>query len=595
MNIASFRITIKLLLWVLLLAVATLWTYWGSLENGFVWDSIEYVINHFFWISSLSTDNIIWMFLSLEVANWHPLTWISWALDYEIFGGLTAWGFHLSSNILHTVNSVLIFFLTLVLFGLNQPATSGFPFRSDNNALIAAFLAALLFAIHPQHVESVAWIAERKDLLFMFFLLLSTFAYVRYVTGVDRAKNRWFNTTLLLYLLALLSKPMAVTFPVVLLLLDFYPLRRTQFTAPGNHFIRQQSIYKLVREKLPFFLLSIALILITLFAQQEALSSRPFHLKLLNAFNSIIFYLTQLSVPLNFSPLYPYFVEIDESITWKALVPLLAALGITVAALIAWAKGRHAWLVAWLFYLVTLSPVLGLIQVGQQGSADRYAYLPTLPVYLFVGAGVLLILNNATLRKKAILFLAILPVIFFLSDKTRQQIQVWKSPQSLWAHAVKYNPENVGARHNLGIAHLNQEEYEEAAFYFGENVNSRTKPVVSLAWRALSYLYLDRFEDALADYSKLSESTEPLTEVNLDPNCVYYNSAWAYAKSGMFIKSRDFFDKVNKDSKLGASAADWINWLESDDPEKGPPETNEDLPGFCTKLFRSRAEYYGEG
>jgi hypothetical protein len=172
----------KLLLGIFLITLFTMWTYLETTKNRLVWDSIQYLVHHIFWISSLSTDNIIWMFLSLEVSNWRPLTWISWAIDYQLYGGLLPWGYHLSNNIFHTINSVLVFFLTLVVFGLNRRESKGYPFRSDNNALIAAFLAALLFAVHPQHVESVAWVAERKDLLCQLFILLSMLAYAKYVT-----------------------------------------------------------------------------------------------------------------------------------------------------------------------------------------------------------------------------------------------------------------------------------------------------------------------------------------------------------------------------------------------------------------------------
>jgi tetratricopeptide (TPR) repeat protein len=594
MRNSSVPVFVKLLVAICLIIVLTMWTYYESTKNGYVWDSIEYVINHFFWISSLSTDNVIWMFLSLEVSNWHPLTWLSWALDYQIYGGLNAWGFHLSNNILHTLNSILVFILTLVIFGLNDPASTNYPFRKDNNALVAAFLTALLFAVHPQHVESVAWIAERKDLLCQLFLLLSTLAYVKYVICEGKVKSRWFYTTMGLFAMALLSKPMAVTFPVVLLLIDVYPLRRFAFVEQINKAIRQQSVYVLLREKLPFFLLSIALILITLLAQQEALKDRPFDLKLFNAFNSIMFYLTQLWVPRNFAPLYPYFVEIGESITWKVFLPIFGVLGITLATLLAWKRGYYAWLIAWLFYLVTLSPVLGLIQVGAQGAADRYAYFPTLPVYFLVGAGFLFILNKTTRVRRFFIFLTALPFVFFLADKTRQQVQVWNSPQTLWSHAVKYYPESVRSRHNLGIAYLNQKNYAEAAFYFGENLNSRTKPVVSLAWRGLSYLFLDRYDDALLDYIELDKHSDSFPDVNLDPNCIYFNYAWAYAKSGMVTKSRELFSKVEEETEPGIDAEAWLDWLDKPDHTASTLSPDADLPSFCKILFLPKWKFQGK-
>ena len=179
---ASAWLALKLIFGITLIAALTLWTYHGTTENSFVWDSVQYVINHVFYLSNLAADNIIWMFLSLEVVNWHPLTWLSWAVDSQIYGGLVASGFHLSNNIYHAINSVLVFALTLVVFGLNTAGLKGYPIRTDNNALLAALVAAALFAVHPQHVESVAWIAERKDLLCLMFLLLSMLAYAGYAS-----------------------------------------------------------------------------------------------------------------------------------------------------------------------------------------------------------------------------------------------------------------------------------------------------------------------------------------------------------------------------------------------------------------------------
>ena len=156
---------VKVILGVFLISIVTLWTFHGSTNNELVWDSVTYIAHHWFWVSRITADTLLWMFLSLDVSNWHPLTWLSWAIDFQLYGGLISSGFHLTNNILHALNSILVFILILVVFGLNSPRSGiNYPFRSDNNAIIAAFLAALLFAVHPQHVESVVWVAERKDL-----------------------------------------------------------------------------------------------------------------------------------------------------------------------------------------------------------------------------------------------------------------------------------------------------------------------------------------------------------------------------------------------------------------------------------------------
>ncbi len=228
----------------------SMWAYYGSTENAFVWDTITYLHHHVWYLSQVSLDNTIWMFLSLEVANWHPLTWVSWALDYQIYGGFSTWGYHLTSNILHSINAILVFILTLVLFGLNYNTNSGttkrYPISTNNNALIAAFMAALLWAVHPQHVESVAWVAERKDLLCQLFILLAMLAYVKYVSCDEAKKRRWHYVTMGMFLLAIMSKPMAVTFPAILLLMDVYPLRRTKLLTSRLPQIRTETYLNLI-------------------------------------------------------------------------------------------------------------------------------------------------------------------------------------------------------------------------------------------------------------------------------------------------------------------------------------------------------------
>lgn len=587
MQKTSAQVVTKLLLGVFLLAFITMWTYFPTTKNLFVWDSRYYLFLHEFWISKLNPYHIIWMLLSLEVSNWHPLTWLSWAIDYQIYGGLVPWGFHLSSNILHTINSILVFALTLVVFGLNSTGSRAYPFRTDNNALIAAFVGALLFAIHPQHVESVAWVAERKDLLCQLFLLLSMLTYVKYTTCHEDIKSRWFYATLGLFVMALLSKPMAVTFPVILLLIDIYPLRRVDLMQAVNNSITQQSLYTLLREKIPFFLLSLFLILITLHAQQGAMSNIDFYLRVLNAFNSIILYLTKFWLPTDLAPLYPYFVDVGESITWKAFIPFLGVLGITLASLLAWTRARHMWLITWLFYLVTLSPVLGLIQVGHQGAADRYTYLPMLPAYFLIAAGLLTVLNKITSTKRLFVLLAILPLIFLLSNKTRQQIQMWESDQTLWNSTIMLYPDNALAYMTFGGYYYNFYDYEKAAYYFEEAGKLKPNNITASAWLALTDIHLGRYEKAIIYHINLGAASESMPELQADQFCIQYNIGFIYAKMDMLVESSDLFSRVDPNSVLGQDAGIWLNWLEKAKQTEYTTLSNEDLPGICTTLLPS--------
>jgi tetratricopeptide (TPR) repeat protein len=578
---------LKIIVGVVLVTSITVWTYQESTNNQLVWDSYHYLIKNVWYISKLSIDNTIWMFLSLD-PYWHPLTWLSWAIDYQVYGGLDSSGYHLTNNILHAINSALVFLLTLVVFGLNGTEAKGYPFRADNHALIAAFITSLLFAVHPQHVESVAWVAERKDVLCQLFLMLSMFTYVKYAACQGKAKSYWFYGTLGLFGLALLSKPMAVTFPVVLLLIDVYPLRRTRFIQPGMHSIKQQPLYKLLREKLAFFLLSVLLVLITLLAHVDTVSSISLHLRLLNACNSILLYLTKLLVPLNFAPLYSYFIEPGETMTWTAFLPIFGVLGLTIASVYAWTRGRYEWLIAWLIYLVTLAPVLGLVQSGEQGAADRFAYLPTLPAYILVGAGILIVLDKSTHIRKVLVLLTFLFLALLLGVKTKQQIHIWKDSHSLWSYAVKSNPTNVTARYNLGISFLRQQDYKNAAIHFDKSLNLPSNPTSAvmafptLAFRGLTYIYLGRFDEALKDYLSLGEALTSSPDLNLDHDCVYFNTGWLYAQSGLMEEARMGFGLVDFNSQLWSDSETWLKNIGQLEENQTP---NQVLPDFCTSVF----------
>jgi hypothetical protein len=337
MNQPPLRAEVQLALLVTVLIAIGLWTYYGSTGNLFVWDSLHYILGYECRFSSLSLENLSWMATSLEFYNWHPLTWLSWAIDNQIHGELSPWGFHFSNNLLHVINGVLVFAVLLTTFGLLEPGPGKFSIRKDAHSLIAAFLASTLFIVHPQHVESVAWVAERKDLLCQLFLLLSLLAYVRYVTCSQMIKTRWYITTLGLFFLAVLSKPMAVTFPVVLLLVDVYPLRRTAFTQPIISSVQQQSFYRLAIEKTPFLLLSLVLVIATIVAQESAIRSiaeMPLMARIINAVNSTLFYLEKFLFPTRLYTHNPQFHAFGGGIALNSILVILAISGITKAAFI---------------------------------------------------------------------------------------------------------------------------------------------------------------------------------------------------------------------------------------------------------------------
>ncbi len=586
MNQTPVRTDLKLFLGVLLLVTVALLVYQQTAAHALVWDSKYYLLGNKH-ISRFNAENLIWMLKSLEYYNWHPLTWVSWALDYQMYGGLDPWGFHLSNNIIHSLNGSLVFILAMVVFGLNDPGSKSYPINTDNRSLIAAFLAALMFVVHPQHVESVAWVAERKDLLCQLFLLLSLLAYVQYVTCRQAHRTRWYVGVVFLYSLAVLSKPMAATFPAVLLLIDVYPLRRTRIIKPILSSIEQKSFGQLLAEKIPFILLSMLLIILTLMAQQAALSQKPLDLRVLNAFNSVVLYLVHFLVPVHLSPHYPYAVSAAHAITWKAFTPVVVFLVITWAVFRAWTRHRPAWLVSWLFYLLTLSPVIGLIQVGGQGAADRYTYFPMLPVYLLVAAGILRLLKRSGKPGKVLVFMVTLPFLAFLIATTRQQIRVWQNELTLWSHVVKAYPDDVLARDNLGIVHFNRGEYEQAATQFEISGRLPSKPTTMLAWRALTYLHLKRYKEALPDLVRLGVTSDAIPQLHADQNCILYDIGWIYAQENAIQEAQELLGRVDPNSSSGAHARTWLQWLQSAGAGNAKPRDN-DLPDFCAALIPSR-------
>jgi tetratricopeptide (TPR) repeat protein len=569
----------------LLLAALTLLAYMGTTQNKFVWDSVHFLLGYQQHLASLDWANFKWMLTTTQGEYWHPLVWFSWAFDYHLYGGLKPWGFHLSNNIYHALNSVLLLFLARIVFKHLTAAT-------DNQALIAAFLAAALFAVHPQHVESVAWVAERKDLLFQAFMLLALLSYFRYADCPRASKARWYLLTLAAFVLALASKPMAVTLPAVLLLLDVYPLRRSSIIPAGDEPGQPVRFPNLILEKLPFFVLSALVIVLTLQAQSQAhaFSDVPMHLRVLNAFHSIVFYVEKFLIPLNFTPQYPYFVGRHESITLQSFIPAAGCVAITGAAIVAWFKGYPAWLVAWLFYLITLAPVVGVIQVGGQGAADRYTYFTTLPFYFLLGAGTVLVMQRGT-RAANVLMLSIFgAAILYCVVATQIQIRIWHNEFTLWKAALSQNPDNVSALNNLGILYAGSGVFDKAAPYFDRSAKlvPNTASIRVLVWRSLTDMRLGRYKQALQDLVALGTVTDGRPDIGADQYCIQYDIGWAYAQLGLYAEAEELFGRVVPQAAMGDDASTWRQWLQSQRSNNESVADNPDLPGICQTLVPSK-------
>lgn len=532
----------------------TLMLYYPSLNYDFMWDDTHYLGNNVH-IQKLSWENIKWMLTAFEVANWHPLTWLSFAIDYAWQGSLNPWGFHLTNIILHSLNCVIIFFVTSYLLNIHIYGLQNSVPRPQNHLVfLAALITALLFGIHPQHIESVAWISERKDVLCQFFLLFTVYCYISY-TRTATTQWYWFLFSIILFILALMSKPMAVTLPVVLLLLDVYPLRRTTFLKTFEGESVAASWRLILIEKIPFFTLSIASIILTLNAQDKAIISvENFSLlkRIINAIHSVFLYMSKFVLPIALSPLYPFPKFITQNQGWIKISVLIAGfILITVLAIYYWRKNKNFLLIIWIFYLVTLSPVIGIIQVGIQSAADRYAYLPTLPFYILIGSGAACLYykprKNFNFIAKTMIILGIVILGSTLFKLSRDQLQIWKHGIVFWNYVITINPSSSFAQHNLAAHYFHQKSYQKALEHVHLAVLYGYPLRREYGFLGEIYIRLEKLDEALNFYQHALK-TDP-TVRNYNEDCVFYNIGWIYANKGLFVDALQALDQVPKNSK----------------------------------------------
>ncbi len=433
-----------------------------SLGNQFLpFDDALYVTDNPHVLQGLTSGSIVWAFTTGYIANWHPVTWLSHMLDVTIFG-LDPRGHHGTNILLHAVNSVLVYFLCLRLSA-----------RRAGSAAIA-----LLFAIHPLHVESVAWISSRKDLLSAFFWFLGLFAYLRYVKQPSR---RGYAAVTVAFILSFMSKPVAVTFPLVLLLLDYWPLARFQ---QGGGAIGRRQALMLVAEKVPLFLLVVIFSGVTFIVQRaggamDDLGPLSLGARINNALSSCAGYLAHTLWPIGLYIPYPHPGETRPLWHGAASAAFLAVL---TSSLILLRHTRPLLLVGWLWFLVISLPTLGLVQVGFQAMADRYMYLPLLG---FLAVAVQLtadLLRVTPHRRRAAAAVSGL-VAAGLCVLTWTQQAYWYDGYALFSHAVTLRPDNVPARVQLAVVHLIAEDPVDAEREL--RIALETEPGSAQAWSNL--------------------------------------------------------------------------------------------------------------
>jgi protein O-mannosyl-transferase len=502
----------------LLLVVATLALYNPVNRHPFVnYDDDRYITENPHVHNGLTWRTITWAFTATEQGNWHPLTWLSHALDYQLFHQNPA-GHHFTSLLIHAANAVLLFLFLVYA----------------TRRLGPSLFVAALFALHPINVESVAWVAERKNVLCTFFFFATLIAYCWYARQPDWRRYLVFAG---LFLLGLMSKPMVITLPFVLLLLDYWPLGRIR---GGHADATAAPLSKLVVEKLPLIALSAASAVITMQAQRAGgamRSTAQFSLavRLENAVMAYAMYLWKMIWPSHLSPIYPH--PGDSLAGWQVGTSALVLLAVTAVALKF--RARRYLLTGWLWFLGTLVPVIGLVQVGDQAMADRYAYIPLVGIFIMIAWGIADLADS----KQIGLVVRVIPaacVLLALSFATNRQLGYWSSNYDLWTHAVAVTGRNFIAQDNLGGALLWLGKTDEAYLHF--QAAAEINPLDPMSRSNLGAY--------LQEHGHMAEAIEKYNRVitlTSDPGLLaatYANLGAAYRKLGEDEKARTSYDQA---------------------------------------------------
>ncbi|MGP8153652.1 MAG: tetratricopeptide repeat protein [Smithella sp.] len=495
----------QILIVYIVLTVVTLAVFWQVNQYDFVtFDDPIYVTHNSHISSGFTLNGFRWAFGTTHAEFWHPLTWLSLMLDYQLYG-LNAGGYHLTNRILHILSTLLLFWL----------------FSHMTGAIWRSAFVAALFALHPLHVESVAWIAERKDVLSAFFWMLTLCLYVCYT---EKPAIKRYLLVLFSFVCALMSKAMVITLPVVMILLDYWPLKR--FESNKDKLVLWQ-----LREKTPFVILSAVFSVITLFAQ-PSVEHFPLSSRLANAPVSFMMYLKKTFWPHDMAVLYPFNAQIPA---WQILGSILLILIISITLIVKVRRLPYLF-VGWLWYAITLLPVIGIIQVGNHAMADRYHYLPSIGLAVMMAWGTPTLIKSEEMRKKilfpvGIAFLAIMALFAW------QQCGYWKNSFELFNHAVLVTTNNYVAHNNRGVVYGELGQYQLAIDDFNTAINLDPNYIKAYYNLGKAYTELGQYNLAIEKYN---------AAIRLKPDYVdaYNNRGLAYNKLGQYQRAIEDYNKA---------------------------------------------------
>ncbi len=515
-----------------LLAAVTIIVYLPVVNHEFVhYDDDVYVTENHNVQSPINWQKIQWAFTTGYASNWHPVTWLSHMADCMLFG-LKPAGHHIVNLLLHVLNSVILFLL------INKIAKAFYP----------ALVIALLFAMHPLHVESVAWAAERKDVLSGLFGLVTLLLYCKYV--IERRKF-WYFLALGAFAIGLMAKPMLVTLPLLFMLLDYWPLERWEM---GNGVKADaKTVAKSVIEKGPFFVLIVASSLVTFYVQQtggavSSIESVGLLLRIENAAIAYVSYIAKMFVPIKLAVFYPHPGSVNVA---KAMLAMALLAAVTIACF-KFGKKKKYLLVGWLWYQIVLVPVIGLVQIGAQSMADRYSYLSLIGLFIVIVFAIADLVKTKSKSVKITTGAITVVVLVLLSLGTTVQLSYWQNSFTLFQRALDVTENNYVMHNNVANVLSRQNKYQEAASHLQKSL--KIKPELASAYTNLgnNLVKIGRFDEAIKFHKKavLLENDNAAAHYNLavalTKKQLNYDAIKAYEKAIElgFIKKVDAFNNL---------------------------------------------------
>ncbi|MBN1364055.1 MAG: tetratricopeptide repeat protein [Syntrophaceae bacterium] len=495
----------QILIIYVILAMFSLAVFWQVNQFDFVnIDDGVYITDNIHIKYGFTLQGLRWAFSTTYAEFWHPLTWLSLMLDYQLFG-LNAGGYHMTNLILHILNTLLLFWL----------------FHRMTGAVWKSAFVAAFFALHPLHVESVAWIAERKDVLSAFFWMLTLCLYIYYT---EKPIIKRYLLVLSCFILALMSKPMVVTLPVIMILLDYWPLKRFQ-SQQNNLFLWQ------LKEKSPFFILSAIFVIATLIVQPSvkhlSLISRLF-----NAPVSFIIYLEKTFWPHDMAVFYPFPVQIPG---WKVCGAFLLIFFISTAVVVMMKRLPHVFL-GWSWCVITIAPVIGIIQVGNHAMADRYHYLPSIGLSIILAWGIPALIKKNNIKKN-ILFPVGIILLALMTLLAWKQCRYWKNNFELFNHAVLVTKNNYWAYNHRGVEYAKLGQYQLAIEDFNKTISLNPN-------YEKSYYNLGKVYDNLHKYDLAIKKYNYAIRLKPDYEDAYYNKGIVNFNLGNYKKAIDDYNEA---------------------------------------------------